>query len=211
MKAKKVLLFIFWTVLIVFSFLFFLDDAVGYFFGYRNPRFGETLFSNQLWFVLHMAGATCSLFLGPIQFWKSVRIKFPRVHRILGKIYVIGSLVAAICALKLTSIFGCVACRYSLFPLSVFFLVTTALAWYAIKQKNIEVHRQFMVRSYTCALAFVFVRIDRILPIGFIFSPINNEEIIGIVNEWTFSILPLLLVEVFLIWIPSLKRKRALV
>jgi hypothetical protein len=86
--TKKVLLFIFWTVLIVSSFLFFLDDAVGYFVGYRNPRFGETLFSNQLWFVLHMAGATCSLFLGPIQFWKSVRIKFPRVHRILGKIYV---------------------------------------------------------------------------------------------------------------------------
>jgi hypothetical protein len=65
-----------------------------------------------------------------------------------------------------------------------------------------------MVRSYACALAFVFVRLDRVIPMDFIFDPIANDEIIGIVTEWTFSILPLLLVEIFMVWLPSLSARR---
>jgi uncharacterized protein YlxP (DUF503 family) len=29
--------------------------------------------------------------------------------------------------------------------------------------------------------------------------------------EWTFSILPIILVEIFMIWIPSLKQKKSIV
>lgn len=208
MTGKKIFLFLFWSTLLIFSVLFYSDDAVGYLFGYRNPRFGETLLNNQLWFGLHIAGATCSLFLGPVQFWKTIRIKYPKFHRTTGKIYIIGTLVAAITAFRLALIFNCTACRYSLIPLSVLLFFTTSLAWYAIKKRNIEAHRQFMVRSYACALAFVFVRLDRIIPMYFIFEPIGDEEIIGIVMEWTFSILPLLLVEIFMVWLPSLSKPR---
>jgi uncharacterized membrane protein len=208
MTGKRIFLILFWIAVLIISALFYSDDAIGYFFGYRNPRFGDTFFFNQVWFVVHIAGATCSLFLGPIQFWKSIRTKFPRFHRIAGKIYIIGTLVAAVSAFRLALIFDCTACRYSLIPLSVLLFLTTSLAWYAIKNRKIEAHRQFMVRSYACALAFVFVRLDRIIPMDFIFDPIADNEIIGIVNEWTFSILPLLVVEIFLVWIPSLSAKR---
>jgi uncharacterized membrane protein len=208
MKWKRIFLIIFWMALLIFSALFYFEDAVVYFFGYRNPRFGETLLNNQIWFAVHIAGATCSLFLGPIQFWKTIRIKYSKFHRIIGKIYIIGTLVAAVTAFRLALIFNCTACRYSLIPLSVLLFLTTSLAWYAIKNRNIEAHRQFMVRSYACALAFVFVRLDRIIPMYFIFEPIANDEIIGIVMEWTFSILPLLLVEIFMVWLPSLSKRR---
>lgn len=206
-RTKKTLVVLLWTVVIILSGYFYYGDAIAYFFGYRNPRFGETLFQNQLWFAVHIAGATCSLFLGPIQFWKTVRIKYARFHRIAGKIYIIGSLVAAVCAFRLALIFDCVGCRYSLIPLSVLFFVTTSLAWYAIKQRNIIAHKQFMVRSYVCALAFVFVRLYQVLPLDFIFQPIVSDEVFAVVLEWTFSILPLIVVEIFMIWIPSLGKQ----
>lgn len=205
-KISKPVLIVFWVILILLSAYFYYDNAVVYLFGYRNPRFDE----NQLWFVLHIAGATCSLFLGPIQFWKFLRTKYIRFHRIAGKIYIIGSLIAAAGAFRLALSFNCVGCRYSLIPLSILFFLTTSLAWYAIKQKNIVAHKQFMVRSYVCALAFVFVRLYQVLPLDFIFQPITNDDVFAVVVEWTFSILPLILVEIFMIWIPSLRKNTKL-
>lgn len=202
MKLNKLLLFVFWSALILLSGWFYFDNAVVYLFGYRNERFP----GNEFWFVAHILGATCSLFLGPIQFWKSIRNKYLKFHRIVGKIYVIGTLVAAVSAFRLALIFDCIACRFSLIPLSFLLFLTTALAWYTIKQKNITAHKQFMLRSYTCALAFVFVRLYQVIPLDFMFGVIGNPEIEGIVTEWMFSILPLIILEIVMIWLPSIQK-----
>ena len=206
MKTKKILLIIFWTILIGVSCWFYFDNVIVYLLGYETHE--ANFFANQTWFVAHIVGASCSLLLGPFQFWKSIRIKYVRFHRISGYVYITGSLIAAASALRLSLIFNCVGCRYSLIPLSLLFFFTTALALYAIKKRNIEAHRQFMVRSYTCSLAFVFVRLYQIVPIWFVFEPIGNPEVQNVVVEWTFSILPLLLVEIFMIWLPSLTTRR---
>ncbi len=186
---------IFWTALIVLSAAFYFENAVVYLFGYRNARFA----GNEFWFIAHILGAACSLFLGPIQFWKSIRTKYIRYHRLAGKIYIFGSLIAGVAALRLSLIFGCVGCRFSLFPLSILFILTTALAWYAITQKNITAHKQFMVRSYTCALAFVFVRLYQVIPMEFLFGVIDDPTVKRVVIEWMFSILPLIIVEIVMI------------
>ncbi|HOX81527.1 MAG TPA: DUF2306 domain-containing protein [Chryseolinea sp.] len=206
MKLNGVALFIFWTILILLSAWFYFDNAVAYLFGYRNERFP----GNEFWFVAHIVGATCSLFLGPIQFWKFIRTKYLKFHRLVGKIYVVGTLLAAVSAFRLALIFDCIACRFSLIPLSFLLFITTALAWYTIKQKNIVAHKQFMVRSYSCALAFVFVRLYQVIPLDFMFGVIDNPEIEGIVTEWMFSILPLIIVEIVMIWLPSLRKTNLL-
>lgn len=196
---------ILWTVVLLLSAGFYFENAVVYLFGYRNERFP----GNEFWFVAHILGATCSLFLGPIQFWKSIRTKYLKFHRLAGKIYVIGTLIAAVSAFRLALIFDCIACRFSLIPLSFLLFITTALAWYAIKQKNIVAHKQFMVRSYTCALAFVFVRLYQVVPLDFMYGVIGDENIEAIVTEWMFSILPLILVEIVMIWLPSILKFNA--
>lgn len=200
--VKRLLLVVFWAALIFASINFYLDNAVAYFFGYRSPRFGETLLSNQAFFVLHMAGATCSLFLGPIQFWSWFRNRYLRIHRILGRIYVVGSLIAGVTALRLAFSFDCEPCRYSLLLLSVLFIFFTAAAYYTIRGYEIEAHRQFMVRSYVCALAFVFVR----LPTDWLFVMIESPAERGIVREWFFSLAPLFAVELWMTWLPALRR-----
>lgn len=201
----RILLVLFWAGLIITSINFYLDNAVAYFFGYRNERFGDTLGNNQLFFVVHMAGGTCALFLGPIQFWTWFRNRFIGIHRILGKIYIVGSLVAGFAALKLSLINDCTACRYSLLLLSILFIFFTAAAYYSIRGYEIDAHKQFMVRSYVCALAFVFVR----LPLGFIFGLAETDEEKRIVGEWLLSLGPLFVVEFWMTWLPALKRSRA--
>lgn len=208
MKTKKLLTIVLWTVIILISAYFYFYNVFGYFLGYRNERFGTTLLDNQIWFIAHMVGATFSLFLGPVQFWPSIRKKYIRYHRTAGKLYIIGSLIAGISALRLSWIYDCVGCRYPLVLLSILFLGTTVMAWISIKRKNIVAHQQFMARSYTCALAFVFIRLYQILPLGFLYSPINNVEVERTANEWLFSLLPLLILEIAMIWIPSLKKTK---
>ena len=52
MSASKLGMWLFWSLIAVASTYFYLDNAVGHLFGYRSPRFGDTLLSNQLWFAL---------------------------------------------------------------------------------------------------------------------------------------------------------------
>jgi uncharacterized membrane protein len=207
MKPRQIVTVVFWATILILSGYFYFENAVAYLFGYRNERFGDSFFRNQFWFAAHIIGASCSLFLGPIQFWKNIRTRYLRYHRIAGKIYIIGSLVAGASGLRLSLLNDCVGCRYSLFLLSLFYIFTTSAAWYSITRKNILAHQQFMVRSYTCALAFVFVRLYQIIPMDFLFGAIENPDTKGVVIEWIFSFMPLFVVEIAMIWLPSLRQK----
>jgi len=204
MKLNRLLSLTFWITLILLSVWFYFENAVVYLFGYRNERFA----GNEFWFIAHILGATCSLFLGPMQFWKVVRTKYLKFHRLAGKIYIIGTLIAALSAFRLALVFDCIGCRFSLIPLSFLLFITTAIAWYAIKQKNITAHKQFMVRSYTCALAFVFVRLYQVIPMDSVFGIITDMDVQVVVVEWMFSFMPIILVEIFMIWIPALQPKK---
>jgi uncharacterized membrane protein len=206
MKSRKLLIIIFWTTILVVSSYFYYDNAIAYLFGYRSERFGQTFFENHIWFISHIIGASFSLYLGPLQFWGTIRKKYINYHRLAGKLYIIGSLVAGVSALRLSIINDCLGCRYSLALLSMLFLLTTSLAWIAVRKKNILAHKHFMTRSYTCALAFVFVRLNQIIPLDFLYYPINDPIIQRTVNEWMFTFVPIIIVEIFMIWIPSIKQ-----
>jgi uncharacterized membrane protein len=196
-----------WTVILGLSAYFFLDNVVAYFFGYRSPIFGDTFFHNQFWVVMHMAGGTLTLFFGPVQFWSFIRRRWVNVHRTLGKLYVGGVALAGVSALRLSVISPCVPCRISLLILSILAILSTALAWVAIKRGRIEDHRKFMIRSYICVLAFVAVRLDDIVSLDFLFGAIEDGTFRRVVNEYFFSFVPLIAGEVIMTWIPTLKRQ----
>jgi uncharacterized membrane protein len=204
---NQILLAILWLMVIVLSGYFLLDNVVVYFFGYRSSIFGNTFLNNQLWVVLHLIGGSCSILFGPIQFWKTIRIKYVSSHRLLGKIYTIGTLLAALSALRLSLVSSCVSCRISLLLLAIFTIGATSFAWITIKNKNVLAHQQFMVRSYVCVLAFVAVRIDGIYSLSFLFGTIEDPIFNRTVNEYFFSFVPLIITEIWLTWLPALKGK----
>lgn len=204
----KILLFIFWTVVIALSLWFFFDNIIMIFFGYRISIFGDSLLHNQVWVVMHLGGGTFALLLGPMQFWKGFRNKFLKFHRASGKLYIIGVLLAGVSALRLSLVSYCVPCRISLFILTILALLSTWFAWKTIKAKNVKAHRQFMIRSYICVLAFVLVRVDNVVPLEFMFGQIDDPVFNRTVNEYFFSFVPLLVAEIFMTWIPAVRNKK---
>lgn len=204
---QRTLLFLFWTFIIGLSLWFFFDNIIMIFFGYRIALFGDSFFNNQVWVVMHLVGGTFALLLGPMQFWKGFRNRFLKFHKTSGKLYMIGVLLAGISALRLSLISYCVPCRISLFILTILALLSTWFAWKTIKVKNVKAHRQFMIRSYVCVLAFVMVRIDNFLPLGFIFGQIDDPIFNRTVNEYFFSFVPLLVAEILMVWVPASQSK----
>lgn len=200
---QRTFLALFWTLIIGLSLWFFFDNIIMIFFGYRIAIFGESFFNNQVWVVMHLVGGTFALLLGPMQFWKGFRNKFLTFHRTSGKLYMLGVLLAGVSALRLSLISYCAPCRISLFILTLLALLSTGFAWKTIRDKNIKAHRQFMIRSYVCVLAFVLVRVDNVIPLGFMFGQIDDPVFNRTVNEYFFSFVPLLVAEICMIWIPA--------
>lgn len=203
-SIENLISYLVWVLIIFLSIYFFYDNVIAYFYGYRSDGFTK----NPIWTSGHMIGGTISLLLGPFQFWKWLRLRYVTVHRLLGKLYVMGTLIAGLSALRLSFSSYCVSCRISLFILAVLVLFTTVAAWWCIKNRNVEAHRQFMVRSYICVLAFVLVRVDSLLPLDFLFGTIEDPMFSRTVQEYFFSFVPLIIGEFFLAWLPNLKQTR---
>jgi len=207
--SRKAFWFIFWSAIIGFSIYFYVLTFIEYRKGYVPENFKRGFFDSRIWFIGHIAGASASLILGPLQFWKRLRTRYVKYHRTAGKIFIIGSLIAAVCAFRINLMYDCKPCRVSLGILSVIWFTCTAAAWWAIKNKNIKAHRQFMVRSYTAALAFVFIRIFPLLGYGRVFPFLDSPMERRTTAEWLCWVIPFLVIEVYMVWWPQLAIRSA--
>lgn len=124
----------------------------------------------------HGIPAALALVLGVFQFSSRLRQRHLQVHRVLGRIYVasvvIGAPAAVIVALKLPI--------PSLFMASLFqaggWIITTATALYCVRVGKIQQHKEWMMRGYPFAMAFVVNRailsIPAVQAMG-VFAPIT--------------------------------------
>lgn len=206
--VKRIALMMFWALVISASAYFVWTDVFSYFRGFRSSVFGESLFQNQLFVVLHMTGGTIALITGPTQFWKGFRDKYTAVHRLMGKMYLFGCLLIVASASRTVFFSECRPCQASLLVTTVLLLITTMIAWFAIKQRNVKQHRQFMVRSYVLILAFILVRINGAVSLDFLFGSIPDPMFRRTVNEYFFSFIPPLCAEIALTWWPFVRQLR---
>ena len=77
----------------------------------------------------------------------------------LGKIYIIGSLLGGFTALYLGFTQPYQGSIVPVILLALVWLFCTTAAWVTIVRKNVQAHRLFMIRSYVLALTFVSLRI----------------------------------------------------
>lgn len=207
---KRSLWSVFWVTIVGFSLYFLLYTFIDYYNGYTPPNFKLGFLDSKIWFIGHVAGACAALLLGPLQFWDRFRARNIRYHRVAGKVFIIGSIIASICAFRLNLMYDCKPCRISLGILSTLWLFTTAAAWWAIRNGKVLAHRQFMVRSYTAALAFVFIRLFPLVGYKVVFPFIETPMERRTNAEWLCWVLPLLIVEVYLTWVPALTKKHSI-
>lgn len=204
-NVKSVIRFLFWLVIIGMTFYFIVAHIVGYSTNGIPKHFGPTLMNGKIWFYLHMAGGATAILIGPLQFWKTFRIKYVQLHRTLGKIYIIGSIVSILCLVRIflfALIFGWSANAPS--QITVTTLWSTIAAWWTIKRKNIKAHRQFMARSYLFAFYFVAVRMIDYSWENFL-GLSKNDDVYLANSDWAVWVVPFIILEMYQSWWPVAK------
>lgn len=114
----------------------------------------------DLRFVLlaHIAGGATALLTGPFQLWDTLRVKYKRLHRRMGMVYVLAIAVSGPCAmwLALTTAYAVgYAYAFSLQIWAGLWMTATALAYWFAWRKRFTLHKEWMTRSYLLSLAFV--------------------------------------------------------
>ena len=110
--------------------------------------------------LLHVTGGALALLTGPFQFWTGLRRVSLHVHRWIGGTYVSGVAIGIVGAfyLAVTTPVGW-QWGVSLLGLDLAWLLTTGMAFLAIRKRRIQLHKEWMIRSYIVTFAFVGFRI----------------------------------------------------
>lgn len=174
---------------------FVVRDVFHYYLNFNPAGFGH-FWHVRGWLLLHISSGMVAILIGPWQFSRRLRQRYLSLHRLLGRTYLIAIACGAVAAMNLavTNPFGW-AWGAGLCALAVAWLTTSGMAFYAIKQRQIQVHQEWMVRSYIVTFAFVTFRLlndygptSHLQPVG--------DRIVTIV--WVSWAIPLLFTEVIL-------------
>jgi len=145
------------------------------------------------WLVApHVLGGLLALLIGPFQFSSRFRQRHLSIHRILGRVYLASVGVSAVVALYLSAIHQTdLQDKEWVFTLDLAWLITGWMALAAVRNGNIEVHRQWMARNYAFTTVFVTVRVLNALLI---------PEAYGLAPCWILLLATLLFTELGLGW-----------
>lgn len=116
------------------------------------------------WYLLpHGVAGACALLLGPMQFSDRLRQRFTKLHRVLGRFYVAGAMIAAPMGFYIQffqeRLGGPRSFSIAALADATLWMLTTGIAFLFILRGNVQQHRQWMTRSYAVALVFLEVRV----------------------------------------------------
>ena len=155
------------------------------------------------WLYAHIISGIVALVLGPTQFWLGLTGRKPSLHRVLGLTYAAAVAVGGIAAFYLAfhTDFGWVF-GVGFSGMAAAWILSTGLGIAAILRRLVEQHREWMIRSYVVASAFVFFRVfvDVVHAFG-VHSPkgVQTAEELKLA-AWLCWSIPLLVSEVFIQW-----------
>lgn len=129
-------------------------------------------FSLRWVLIAHITAGGGALVLGPLQFWDRLRVRYVKLHRWVGVMYLLAILVSSTCALVLsvTTVYK-VNWAYA-FSAQVWvsvWIISTVIAYWAALKKKFVLHKEWMMRSYIVTLAFIVsgLALKYLLSIGF--------------------------------------------
>ena len=155
------------------KYLFFAAFGVmGLFVLWNNERFflnqqaPEWAHYNPIrWHLIpHGLGGATALVFGAVQFSSRVRRRYLRIHRVSGKLYLTGTLVAAPVAIWMAFINSPWFLTAFTIVQSVTWVLFTAVAYRAIRRGAVSTHREWMMRSYAVVLIFIEGRVLMAVP-----------------------------------------------
>lgn len=116
--------------------------------------------SHYLSVAVHAIPSSLALLIGPFQFATRIRVRYPRAHRIAGRVYaacvVLGAVAALFAAAFSVSGFSV---QVAFYLMTVAWLYTLAQAYRTIRRGEVQLHRVWMIRNYALTFASVSLRI----------------------------------------------------
>jgi hypothetical protein len=158
------------------------------------PQQREVYLAHQAGIMAHIVGGVLALSLGPFQFLRPLRTRWPRVHRWLGRFYLLGILLGGTAGLYMAFYaYAGVAASLGFATLAVLWLATGFMGYRTVRVRNFTTHGDWMIRNF--ALTFAAVTLRLWLPLlTMVFGPITGYEIVA-----------------WLCWIPNLIVAEAIV
>jgi uncharacterized membrane protein len=147
-------------------------------------------------FYIHMLTGSIVLITGVIQLSKRIRAKFPRWHRLAGKVYVVVLLVFTAPSGFVMTLYanGGLAAGSGFALLAVLWWYFTWQGWKNAMGERWDLHREFMLRSYALTFAAVTLRLY-----SFLFALAGfRGEFIYIIIAWLSWVPSLLVIEIYL-------------
>ena len=149
-----------------------------------------------VWLLLHILTASSALFTGPFLLWSGFRRAFLPFHRKIGIVYLVGGSLGTSAGMLLSSVVKhrAPAFYFATFFLGLIWLTAASMAYRAIRNRQIEAHQEWMIRSYVLTWSFVACRIPD-LSIVQALGPGGDTTIL-----WATWSVPLFITEVVLQW-----------
>lgn len=134
----------------------------------RKPDEQAYMRTIPLLIIPHFLGGLLALLSGPLLFSSRLRGRYPKFHRVLGRVYVLSVLIAAPLGVLLSNH------RHD--PRAIHFVIativqattwgiTTLAALFTARNGYFQQHREWMVRSYAVTFTFITTRVLQPLPI----------------------------------------------
>ena len=152
-----------------------------------GDHYRAKLIRDFLLLIPHAVGGVLATVLGPFQFSTRFRQRHLSLHRLMGKVYIISVCVAAPMVIFLGRGFQ--------FPLTFMgdlqaslWLICTLLAFITARNRQIAIHRQWMIRSYAFTLNFILSRLLNPIPAYFNMSDTGLALILALLTAAYFLI-----------------------
>jgi uncharacterized membrane protein len=151
------------------------------------------------WLIIpHVLCGVAAFLIGPFQFSSRMRRRYLKAHRILGRIYVGSVFIAASLAMVLANYrhqpggeHFCVATRIQ----AGVWILATGAAFLTARNRQIQQHREWMVRSYAVTFTFIGTRL---------LSPLQDWHRLGeaffAMEILTVTLLAILIPDIALSW-----------
>lgn len=152
--------------------------------------------------IPHTVCGTFALLAGPLQFSSRLRQRHLKLHRILGRLYFASVIVGAFTGIALA------AGRPGLPGTSMqgaAWIICTAAAVIAARNRQIATHRQWMARSYAVTFTFVSSRVLNLVPSYWS----HLGDVLSAVGVIAFTLASILLVDLGLNWHELTTRRRS--
>jgi uncharacterized membrane protein len=150
-------------IAIAAMYAYVLWNVEGFLFDKSDPEW-KHIAPFQWWLLPHGIAAALALFLGPFQFSERLRRKYVTVHKTMGYFYIAGCYVGAplgIYIQRFEERLGTFSHSFTIATIldAAIWIFATTMALIMVRSGKIQQHRQWMIRSFACALIFLEVRV----------------------------------------------------